>query len=209
MKPFLKTLQLLISDLAASLLFLVLFSATHNALLAAGLGILLGMVQVAWNLIRKKPVDAMQWLSLFLVIASGAATVLTDDPRFVLFKPSVIYLIVALAMLKRGWLNRYLPPIAQAVASDAGVALGYTWAALMAISAILNAYLAINAGMETWAMAMGIFAVASKLALFIGGFVAIRLVTRARIAAMPADKREALLVTTGWTAGSTSPATAL
>ena len=33
----------------------------------------------------------MEWLSLFLVIAAGTATLLTNDPRFVLFKPSVIY----------------------------------------------------------------------------------------------------------------------
>jgi intracellular septation protein A len=51
----------------------------------------------------------MELLSLFLVIAAGTATLLTNDPRFVLFKPSVIYVIVGVVMLKPGWMNRYLP----------------------------------------------------------------------------------------------------
>jgi intracellular septation protein A len=47
----------------------------------------------------------MEWLSLFLVLASGTATLLTDNPRFVQFKPSAIYVIVGVVMLKPGWMK--------------------------------------------------------------------------------------------------------
>jgi intracellular septation protein A len=139
----------------------------------------------------------MEWLSLFLVIAAGTATLLTDDPRFMLFKPSVIYVIVGIVMLKAGWMNRYLPAIARAVASDVAVIVGFVWAGLMFVSAAVNAFVAIAWSVPTWAMIMPIFGIVSKLAVFVSGFLAIRLTVVRRIRAMPANEREALLSSTG------------
>ena len=48
-----------------------------------------GVAQIGWEFAREKPIDAMQWMSLFLVVGSGAATLFTDDPRFVMVKPSL------------------------------------------------------------------------------------------------------------------------
>lgn len=206
MKPFLTTVTLLMSDLAASLVFVIVFLATHDPLLSACVGMLIGFGQITVQLVRKTPVDSMQWLSLGLVLVSGAATMLTADPRFVLFKPSVIYLIIGVAMLKPGWMNRYLPPIVKAVAADIGLLTGYAWAGLMFASAALNAYLAVSTNVATWALTMASFAIASKVVLFLAGFGAIRLVTRARVRAMPADHRDALLISTGWNSASLPPA---
>jgi intracellular septation protein A len=202
MKPFLQTARLLLSDLASSLLFLLLFALTHNAILSVCLGMLLGLVQIAAQLVRRRPIDTMEWLSLFLVFASGTATILTNDPRFVLFKPSAIYAIVGIVMLRPGWMNRYLPSIARAVASDVAAYVGFAWAGLMFISAALNAWLAVRGDMATWALVMTIFGIASKMVLAIAGFAAIRLTARRRILAMPADQRDALLVATGWQGNS-------
>ncbi|MEB3046736.1 septation protein IspZ [Rhizobium mulingense] len=162
MKAFLQTARLLLSDLASSLLFLILFSFTRNAALSAGFGMLLGVIQIALQLGRRKPIDVMEWMSVFLVIASGTATVLTDSPRFVLFKPTAIYAIVGIVMLKPGWINRYLPSIAREVASDVATYVGFAWAGLMFVSATLNAYLALNSVLGTWAMAMTIFGIVGK-----------------------------------------------
>src|SRR4051794_8212883 len=115
MKDFLQAARLLLLDLASTLLFLVLFLWTHNVILSVGLGMALGLTQIAIQFVRRKPIEAMEWLSLFLVITAGTATLLTDDPRFLLFKPSVIYAIVGIVMLKPGWMNRYLPPIVRTV----------------------------------------------------------------------------------------------
>ncbi len=52
----------------------------------------------------------MQWMSLFLVIASDEAALLTHDPRLVMVKPSLIYIAIGIVMLKPGWMNRYLLP---------------------------------------------------------------------------------------------------
>jgi len=47
-------------------------------------------------------------------------------------------------MLKPGWMNRYLPAIAQTVVPDVAVAVGYLWAGLMFASAVVNAYVALT-----------------------------------------------------------------
>ena len=206
MKDLLKAAKLLLLDLASTIFFIVLFLLTHNTILSVALGTALGLIQIAIQFVRRKPIDMMEWLSLFLVIAAGTATLLTDDPRFVLFKPSVIYVIVGIVMLKPGWMNRYLPEIARAVASDVAVIVGFVWAGLMFLSAAVNAFVALAASVQTWAVVVPIFGIVSKVIVFLSGFAAIRLTTVRRIRAMPALQREALLDSTGWSDQAASEA---
>lgn len=197
MKYFLKAASLLLLDLASTLVFLLLYLATHNTALSVGLGIAFGVAQIGRQLIRRKPIETMEWLSLFLVVAAGTATLLTNDPRFVLIKPSVIYAIVGCVMLKPGWLNRYLPEIARTVVPDVAIMVGYAWAALMFVSAAFNVFVALTYDLATWAVVMPIFGMVSKIVVFLGGFAALRLTARRRIRALPAPERDALLAATG------------
>lgn len=201
MKSFLTTARLLLTDLASSFIFIILYSLTKNVVLSAGVGMALGLCQIAVQLGRRRPIDAMEWLSLFLVLASGTATVLTDDPRFVLFKPSAIYAIVGIVMLKPGWMNRYLPEIARTVAGDVATRVGFVWSGLMFFTSLLNIILAWRLDLASWALAMGVFALVSKLLLFVAGFLAIRLTVRRRIRALAPEDRDALLQATGWHQG--------
>jgi intracellular septation protein len=197
MRDFLNAAKLLLLDLASTIVFLVVFLLTHNTILAVGLGMALGLAQIATQFVRRRAIETMEWLSLFLVIAAGTATLLTDDPRFVLFKPTVIYAIVGLVMLKPGWMNRYLPDIARAVVPDVAVIVGFVWAGLMFVSAMVNAFVALTCSVATWALVMPIFGIVSKLTVFVIGFAAMRFVGRRRVLAMPELERDALLVATG------------
>ena len=197
MRSFFNAARLLLADLASSLLFVVLLSLTHNATLSTCLAIALGLLQIGIQFIRGKPIEAMEWLSLFLVVAAGAATLLTDDPRFVLFKPSVIYATIGVVMLKPGWMKRYLPAIARSVAPDVATYVGFAWAGLMFLSAVLNAFVAIAFDLSTWAVIMPAFGIGSKVVLMLAGFAAIRLTVRRRVRAMPEAERDALLIATG------------
>jgi intracellular septation protein len=211
MREFLAAAKYLVLDMASTLFFLALFFLTHNTLLSVSLGIALGVAQIGAQLIRRKPVATMEWLSLFLIIAAGTATLLTDDPRFVLIKPSVFYAIVGVVMLKPGWLNRYLPDIVKRITPDVATGVGYYWAALMFVSAGVNAYVALTRSLAEWAMFMPIYGIVSKVIVFGTGFAAIRFMTRRRVRALPEAERDALLASTGYQAGSTggaaSPAT--
>jgi intracellular septation protein len=197
MKDFLTAARLLLLDLASTLFFLVVYLLTHNTILAVGLGVALGLAQIGTQFIRRRPIYAMEWLSLALIIAAGIATLLTHDPRFVLIKPSVIYAIVGGVMCKPGWLNRYLPDIARTTVPDVATIVGFAWAGLMFVSAALNAFVALTCNLETWALVMPIYGIVSKMLVFLAGFAVIRLTAQRRIRAMPAPERDALLVAAG------------
>jgi intracellular septation protein A len=197
MKNFIHAGKLLLLDMSSTILFLVLFLLTRNIALSVGLGMALGSMQIALQLWRRKPIDTMEWLSLFLVLASGAATLATNNPRFVMFKPSLIYAIVGVVMLKKGWINRYLPPLAKAVVPDIAVIVGFLWAALMFLSAAVNAFVALRYDVVTWASFMPVYGILSKVALFLGGFAAMRHIGRNRVRALPAPQRDALLAAAG------------
>ena len=190
MKDLIHAAKYLVLDMASTLLFLGVFLLTKNIPLAVGLGMALGIGQIAWEFVRKRPIDTMQWLSLFLVVAAGTAALLTNDPRFVMIKPTLIYTIVGIVMLKPGWMNRYLPAIATEVVPDIAVIFGFVWSALMFASAALNVVLALRLDPATWAATMSIYGIVSKLALFAIQFTTMRLIgvrrRRAQLAAAAA-----------------------
>ncbi len=186
MQNALHSVRLLVFDLASTLLFLVVLLATRDLVLAVALGVGLGALQIVWMLFTRRPIDTMQWLSIGLVILSGAATLLTKDPRFVMLKPSVIYCIVGGYMLRPGWLNRYLPPIAIQMVPDFAYLFGFVWAGLMFASAALNIVLALSLDPIAWSAAMSGWGIASKIALFAVQYATMRLIGRRRARAAAA-----------------------
>jgi intracellular septation protein len=184
--------KLLLLDLASTIFFLVVFLLTHDIVVSVGLGMALGVAQIGWQFARKKPIEVMEWLSLVLVVGSGAATLMTSDPRFVMFKPSLIYVIVGVVMLKPGWINRYLPPLAKAVVPDIAVILGFAWAGLMFASAAVKVVVVLNFSLVAWASFMPVYGIVSKIVLFLIGFAAMRYIGRRRWRAMPTLERDAL-----------------
>ncbi|MGA2042543.1 MAG: septation protein IspZ [Roseiarcus sp.] len=186
MKMLLQSAKFLLLDMASTFFFLGLYLLTRNVTLAVVIAIAIGLAQIGWEIARRQPIEAMQWMSLFLVVAAGVATLLTKDPRFVLIKPSVIYVIVGVVMLKPGWMNRYLPPVAIAIVPDVAVVFGFIWAGLMFATAAVNLVTALALTPAGWALFMGVFTVSSKVALFLISFAAMRVIGRRRRRAIEA-----------------------
>lgn len=174
MKNLLHAGKFLLLDMASTLFFLALYIWTDSIPLSVTLGVALGIAQIGWQFARKKPIETMEWLSLFLVVGSGAATLITNDPRFVLIKPSLIYVIFAVVMLKPGWMTRYLPPIAMEIVPDVAFIFGFVWSGLMFFSAALNAIVALAFSVVAWASIMSIYAIVSKIALFLIQYATMR-----------------------------------
>ncbi len=166
MKGLFLAMRGLLLDLVSTLFFLTLYFLTHNILLAVALGMGAAFVQIGWQLLNKKRVFALQWMSLFLVAAAGAATLFTKNPVFVMLKPSAIYVLVGISMLERGWMIRYMPPRALEFVPDMIVSFGYVWAGLMFFTAALNIALATTTSVVTWGSVMTIWGIASKFGLF-------------------------------------------
>ena len=174
MKNLFEAGKLLLLDMASTLFFLVLVLLTGNVALSVVLGMALGVAQIGWQVARKQPIDTMQWMSLFLVLGSGLATLITRDPRFVMIKPSLIYVIVGVVMLKPRWMNRYIPPVAVEYVSDVAFIFGYVWSGMMFFSAGLNLIVALNFSVTTWAATMSSWSIASKAVLFLISYATMR-----------------------------------
>jgi len=174
MKSLLHAGRFLAEDMASTFFFLLLFMLTKNLALSVALGMALGIGQVAWQFRTGKRVDTMQWMSLFLVIGFGSASLLTHDPRFMMVKPTLIYLVVGAVMLKPGWMARYLPPAAVEIVPDVASVFGYVWSAMMFFSAGLNLVLAFTQPAASWAAFMSAWGLGSKLGLFLTQYATMR-----------------------------------
>lgn len=151
--------------------------------IAVGVAVAIGVV--GWNVARRRPVAPLQWVSLALVVISATATFLTNDPRFVMAKPSVIYTIVGAFLLRRGWMNRYVPAQFLPLIEDRMTAFGYVWAGLMFLTAAANLVVAL-AFTANWPAFIAIFPLSTKVALFAVQYVSIRIAIRSRLAGLHA-----------------------
>lgn len=182
MSPLLHAARPILIDMAATFLFYGVLVATGNVMLATALGVALGIAQVALLKLRGAPISGMQWASLGLVLVMGGATLLTKDARFILIKPTIIYAVIGAAMLQRGWMNRYMPPISVGrIPASLVIGAGYVWAGLMFGSAALNLVLALTLDAKTVAGVMAAWSPASKIALFAGQYLLFRHIARRHI----------------------------
>jgi intracellular septation protein len=135
---------------------------------------------VAFLKITGRPVAPLQWMGLGLILVFGTASLLTHDLRFLMVKPTIIYLLIGGVMLKRGWMLRYMPPVAAGHGEDVMIRFGYVWAGLMLVTAVANAVFAI-ALTTHWVQFMAIFPMASKLVLFGVQYAVTRHIVRRRV----------------------------
>ena len=174
----------LVVDLGSTLAFYAVFALTDNPGLAAAVGIALAVGQVGFAMVRHRPIATLQRASIALVLVVGTLTLLTNDPRFVLVKATLVYGIIGASMLKRGWMARYIPPIAAAHLPE--WLLGQfekAWAMLLLGTGALNLALVLAISPERAAKVMAIWVVASKLALFAIQYIWCRAVARPAIKA--------------------------
>lgn len=176
MNTFAHAARPLVNDLFSSILFAVLLAAGVDPLAATIIAMATGVAHVGLLLLLRRQVAPLQWASLGLVMVFGGASLLVHDPRFLMSKPTIIYALLAAFMLRKGWMLRYLPPIAQGKGRGAMIAWGYVWAGLMALTGVLNLAIAI-AWPEHWPLYKASFPIASKLALFGVQYVHVRAVS--------------------------------
>lgn len=162
-------------DMSSTLLFVIVSALTHNPMLATAVAIAAGVARVGYVRARRERISAMQWMSLGLVVVFGAATLLTKDVRFMMAKPTIVYLLIGAAMMQRGWMLPYMPPEAREhVGEGVMIRWGYVWAGLMFVTAALNAAFALLASFAVWSVFVAVFPAASKIALFAVQFLSIR-----------------------------------
>jgi intracellular septation protein A len=173
----------LVSDFLSTIVFLVIYLATDNVILATSVALLGAIGQVAWSRIKGQTLGYMTWASLGLVIVLGGATLLTNDPRFVLAKPAIGHVAIGFIMLKRGWMLRYLPAIVTETIPEYVTVAGYAWAALMFVLAAGTVAVAMTGDVKLWAFYISVVLIGAKIVAFAIQYVAFRFLVGSRIRA--------------------------
>jgi intracellular septation protein len=173
----------LASDFFSTIVFVVLFLSTGDVILATAVAIAGSVAQVIYARVKRQQLGFMTYASLALVIVLGGATLLTNDPRFVMAKPSIAHFAIGAIMLKRGWMLRYLPPIVVDTIPEYVTIAGYAWAVLMFALGAGTITVAMSGDIKLWAIYVSAVAGGAKVAAFAVQFVAFRMLVIKRLRA--------------------------
>jgi len=173
----------LATDFLSAIVFLVVYLATENVVLATAVAIAGAVGQMIHARVKGRELGFMTWASLALVILLGSITLWTHDPRFMLAKPAIAHFAIGTIMLKRGWMLRYMPPIVAEHAPDYVTIAGYAWAALMFALGAGTIAVAMTGDLKLWALYVSVVAVGAKIAAFAVQYVVFRMLIPARVRA--------------------------
>ena len=176
-----KVFRQLFVDFFSTIVFLVVYLATGDVLIATGVAIVGAIGQFIYARVKGQKLDVMTWASLALVIVLGSATLLTNDPRFVLMKPSVAHFAIGTIMLRRGWMLRYQPDIVKDNAADVVLIAGYAWAALMFVLGAGVIATALTGDIKLWAFYVTVIAIGAKIVAFAIQYIVTRVVITRRL----------------------------
>ena len=178
-----QALRQLLGDFLSAILFLVVYAVSGSPFAAAAVAVTAGLAQLARLRLARRRIESLQWISLGLVVVLGGVTMLTQNPRFMMIKPTIVHFAVATVMLRRGWMLRYLPEVVlRNVPEPTIVAAGYAWAGLLAALGLANLFIALRFDFATWAWFVSVGAGGAKLAAFALQYGVFRAILRHRIA---------------------------
>jgi intracellular septation protein len=171
----------LLTDFLSTIVFLAIYLTTDNVVLATSVAIAGAVAQVVYSRVKGEPLAFMTYASVALVIVLGGATLLTQDPRFVLAKPSIAHFAIGAIMLRRGWMLRYMPPVVAETIPEYVTIAGYAWAALMFALGLGVIAVASTGDIKLWAFYVSVVAIGAKVAAFAVQYVGFRVLVTNRI----------------------------
>ena len=136
------------------ILFFVTYELTKNIILATEVAIAAGLIQAGWCLYRYRRLQTMQWVSLLLVIVFGGATILLKNPHFIMWKPSVLFWIMAVGLFFSHLLNKNV--LKNTIGKEITLSdvmwrkLTYAWVIFLLMLGGLNLIVAYNFTEEQW-----------------------------------------------------------
>jgi intracellular septation protein A len=173
----------LLNDLFSTAVFLIAFAVSSDVRIAAGAAVAAGVVQVGSRQLTRQRIQPTEWMDFGILFVLGGATILTQNPRFTMLKPSFVHLGIAAPMFRHGWMVGYMTPLArQNVPEMAMVVAGYAWAVLMASLGLANLVIALDFDLATWAWFILVGSVGGKLAALAVQYAVFRQIVRRRLA---------------------------
>ncbi len=115
------------------------------------------VVQVGGMALLRKRISGVQWFTLGVVLVLGATTLYLRDPRFVMWKPTVINWIFAALLLvgpllfQKNFIRLMMEE--HITAPDAAWSrVNLAWAAFLTLLGVLNLVVAFNFSEKTWGL---------------------------------------------------------
>lgn len=170
-------------DFFSTIVFLAVYFTTGDILIATAVAIVGAIGQFVLARIKQQKLDLMTWASLGLVIVLGGATLLTNDPRFVLIKPAIVHFAIGAIMLRKDWMLRYSPQIVQDNIPHLATMAGYAWAILMFALGFGTIAVAMTGDVKLWAFYVSVVAVGAKIMAFAVQYTVFRVVITRKLRA--------------------------
>lgn len=145
-------------DLFPIILFFVAFkfgdiyTATIVAMVAT-------IVQILWVYYRHRKIDAMQWISLVMILVFGSLTIFLHDKTFIQLKPTALYwlfsgaLFISAQFFQKNWIQVLMGKqvtLKEKSAHSVWHQLNMAWALFFFVMGGLNLYIAFEYSEETW-----------------------------------------------------------
>lgn len=95
----------LLFDLFPVILFFVAYKVA-DIYVATGVAIVASVLQIVWLMMKKRPIQVMQWVSLGIIVVFGGLTLVLQDEAFIKWKPTILYWSFAAGILLASLLGK-------------------------------------------------------------------------------------------------------
>lgn len=122
---------------------------------ATAVAIVATVVQIAYLRWKHGKVEPMQWVSLGVIVVFGGATLLAHSETFIKWKPTVLYWLMATALLggQLFWRKNFIRSLMQAqvtLPEPIWLQLLWAWATFFTAMGGLNLWVAYQFDTDTW-----------------------------------------------------------
>lgn len=141
-------------DLFPVILFFAAFKVA-GIYVATTVAMVATVLQVAWVWIKHRKVDAMQWISLLIIVVFGGATLILHNETFIKWKLTVLYwlfgvVLLGSAVFVRKNLIRAMMEQQVSLPEPMWGRLNLVWALFFLAMGGLNLYVAYSFDTATW-----------------------------------------------------------
>jgi intracellular septation protein len=132
--------------------FADIYTATIVAMIAT-------IGQILWVYYRHRKIDAMQWVSLVMILVFGSLTIFLHDKTFIQLKPTALYwlfsavLFISAEFFKKNWIQVLMSKqvtIKTEHKHSVWLTLNRAWSIFFFLMGALNLYIAFGYSEETW-----------------------------------------------------------
>ncbi len=156
-------------DLLPVILFFVGFKL-YGIFVATAIAIAVTIAMIVYAKIRHGKIEKMLWVNGIIISVLGGVTLLLHDQTYIMWKPTVLYWLMAAILLISKWFfnKNFIQQIMGKMLNPPAATwnkLNLAWAIFFILLGFLNLYVAFNYSLDTW-VNFKLFGVTSMMFVF-------------------------------------------